>query len=281
MEAARKAIDDARKTGVPNARFIVLDPNGEYAKAFADQGDKLRLFRVPPVSADEKPLDVPAWLWNGHEWTAVAHAQPGARRTLLMQGLRELKSGQMEGVSQKAMIRRYLVSYSTRVSAMLNTGTKPFAGSPRPRFECEAASGNNCLGLHAILGDVEEPTSTQLGTIASATSAIVDSRRSGQYFNDFAVADLESVRTSLDELAGTLPDMGDAAPISEDAPLFFDVNMLAEHLDRVATDQGGNLAGFISTLGLRIRGMLADRRLGAVPERSTNVLRCLVEGLCW
>jgi hypothetical protein len=61
--------------------------------------------------------------------------------------------------------------------------------------------------------------------------------------------------------------MGNAAPISEDAPLFFNVNMLAEHLERVATEQGGNLAGFISTLGLRIRGMLADKHLSAVIAR--------------
>ncbi len=122
--------------GVPNARFIVLDPNGEYAKAFADQGNRLRLFRVPPVVAGERALDVPAWLWSGHEWTAVAQAQPGAQRPLLMQGLRELKSGHIEGVPREAKIRRYLGSYSTRLSALLNSGTQAFSGAPRQRFEC-------------------------------------------------------------------------------------------------------------------------------------------------
>jgi len=58
------------------------------------------------------------------------------------------------------------------------------------------------------------------------------------------------------------------APISEDAPLHFDVTLLADHLERIATEQGGALAGFISTLGLRIRGMLADQRLGAVIGRN-------------
>lgn len=267
MEAADKAIQGAGKSGAPNARFIVLDPNGEYAKAFADQGDKLRLFRVPPVAAGERPLDVPAWLWSGHEWTAVAHAQPGAQRPLLMQGIRELKSGQMEGVPREAIIRRYLVSYSTRVSAMLNTGTQAFAGGARQRFECARLLETIASDCAQFAGEVEEPTSTELATIATTTTGIVNSRRSGNYFNDFAVADLESVRDPLDALAQTLPDMGNAAPISEDAPLFFNVNMLAEHLERVATEQGGNLAGFISTLGLRIRGMLADQRLGAVIGR--------------
>ena len=267
MEAAGKSIQGAGKNGVPNARFIVLDPNGEYAKAFADQGDKLRLFRVPPVAAGERPLDVPAWLWSGHEWTAVAHAQPGAQRPLLMQGLRELKSGRMEGVPREAMIRRYLVSYSTRISAMLNTGTQTFAGAPRQRFECARMLETIASDCTQFSGEVQEPTSANLAGIAATTTTVVNSRRSGQYFNDFAVTDLESVRAALDALVATLPDIGNAAPISEDAPLFFDVNMLAGHLERVATEQGGNLAGFISTLGLRIRGMLADQRLGAVIGR--------------
>lgn len=267
LEAADKAIQGAGKTGEPNARFIVLDPNGEYARAFADQGNKLRLFRVPPIAEDERPLDVPAWLWSGHEWTAVAHAQPGAQRPLLMQGLRELKSGQMEGVSREAMIRRYLASYSTRLSALLNTGTQAFAGSARPRFECARLLETIASDCRQFSGEVEASTSTTLAMIATKTLGVVDSRRSGNFFNDFAVTDLESVRDDLNALAETLPDMGNAAPISEDAPLFFNVNMLAEHLERVATEQGGNLAGFISTLGLRIRGMLADQRLGAVIGR--------------
>jgi hypothetical protein len=99
----------------------------------------------------------------------------------------------------------------------------------------------------------------------------VDSRRSGNFFNDFSVADLESVRDGLAELSEALPAVGSAVPINEDAPLYFDVNMLAEHLERTATEQGGALAGFISTLGLRIRGMLADQRLGAVIGREPPV----------
>lgn len=267
MEAAAKAIQDAGKAGVPNARFIVLDPNGEYAKAFADQGDKLRLFRVPPVVTGERPLYVPAWLWSGHEWTAVAHAQPGAQRPLLMQGLRELKSGQLESVPREAILRRYLISYSTRISAMLNAGTHAFAGGPRPRFECARLLETIASDCVQFAGEVEEPAHTGLAAIATTTTTVVNSRRSGQYFNDFSVADLESIRAAVDRLAQTFPDMGNAAPVSEDAPLFFNVNMLAEHLERVATEQGGNLAGFISTLGLRIRGMLADPRLGAVIGR--------------
>lgn len=267
LAAAEAAIKRAGKDAPPNARFIILDPNGEYARAFADRTDKLRLFRVPPVGQGERPLDVPAWLWSGHEWTAVAHAQPGAQRPLLMQGLRELKAGQLEGVPREAMIRRYLGSYSTRISAMLNTGTQAFAGAHKAKFDCARLLQAVATDCAQFAGEVEEPASSALNGITTTTNQVVESRRSGNYFNDFAVADLEAVRGAVDAVVQTLPDAGPATPISEDSPKFFDVTNLAEHLERAATEQGGNLAGFISTLGLRIRGMLADQRLGAVIGR--------------
>lgn len=136
LTAAQKTINTTGKSGPPNARFIVLDPNGEYAKAFSDQGDKLRIFRVPPVPDSERALDVPAWMWNGHEWTAVARAQPGVQQPLLLQGLRELKGGQVHGIPLEGQLRRYLTSYLHRIRAFLNAGTISFAGAPKQRFDC-------------------------------------------------------------------------------------------------------------------------------------------------
>ncbi len=87
------------------------------------------------------------------------------------------------------------------------------------------------------------------------------------YVSGFSVADLETLNGKLAEACELLPVIDNDINVSEDSPKYFDVNMLAEHLQQVATEQGGNLAGFISTLGLRIRGMLADQRLGAVIGR--------------
>jgi hypothetical protein len=267
LAASQEVIDRHDPQKGPNARFIILDPNGEYAKAFEDQKASVRLFRVPPVGTGERELDVPAWLWNGHEWTAVAHAQPGAQRPLLMQGIRELKTGQVQGVPREAILRRYLGSYSVRVSALLNAGTQAFSGSTRPRMECGRLLEVITSDCMVFADEVQEPLRSALSSVGSITGAIVANRRSGQYFNDFAIADLEAVRSALDAITLTLPDIGQVGPTSEDAPLFFDVNLLAEHLERIATEQGGNIAAFISTLGMRIRGMLADQRLGAVISR--------------
>ena len=64
MDEARKARDGAD----PNARFIVLDPNGEYANTFRDMS-KVRVFAVEPSEGVEQ-LQIPLWFWNSAEWGA-------------------------------------------------------------------------------------------------------------------------------------------------------------------------------------------------------------------
>ncbi len=264
LDASAKARADAGLEGPPNARFIVLDPNGEYAKAFADRGDELRLFRVPPVETGEKELDVPAWLWSGHEWTAVAHAQPGAQRPLLLRGIRELKSDQTEEVPREVQVRRYVQSYLIQVRDLLGRGIVAFTGNKK--YECRDLLQNISSDCETFQQTVDEPWRGLLGAIVQQAADLIAARRSGpqlQYVTDFSIADIETIRDRLTALIDSVDDDAVATSISEDAPLPFDVNLLADHLDRIAAGQG-NLAGFISTLGLRIRSMLADQRLGSV-----------------
>ena len=268
MDAARKRIEEIGKSAKPNARFIVLDPNGEYATAFRDQQENVRLFKVPPIVGEERALEVPAWMWCGHEWTAIANAQPGVQRPLLMQGLRDLKSGFATAGGPTAFLRNYVLSYSVRVSEMLGRGTSAFAGTPKARFECARfilSIAEECQTWSETLED-----DAQVSMIAVATTAneIEQSRKSGQYYNDFLVSDLESIRAALNGCAELLPKVAHSGGISEDAPSYFAVDMLADHLERIAVEQGAGVAGFVATLGLRIRAMLADQHLGSVVNTS-------------
>ena len=54
-----------QSTVPPNARFIVLDPNGEYSRAFGDDQSvvKARIFKVDSVDGDSS-LKVPLWFWR-------------------------------------------------------------------------------------------------------------------------------------------------------------------------------------------------------------------------
>jgi hypothetical protein len=148
---------------------------------------------------------------------------------------------------------------------MLNLGSTAFAGAVGARFDCARLLLSVQEDAARFAASVDNPSSALLNTLSTEIAAIVDPRRSGQYFNDFLVSDLETARESIAKVTDAFPEiMGVAAGISEDAPVPFDVNLLAEHLDHIAAEQGGNFAAFISTLGLRIRSMLADQRLGSV-----------------
>lgn len=264
MEAAQQALENGAQT--PNARFIILDPNGEYARAFADQAAHVRLFRVPPVDIqkNEKPLRLPAWLWNGHEWSAVSFARPGAQRPLLLQALRELKNGQIEGTPRATIVRRYVYSYRVMIDAMLAEGAAAYAGSASNRRRCGELLDNIAADCNGFAEGVQGDRAEMLQAIAETVGGVANSRRSGEWFNAFAVQDIESVRDALQLFLDAVEDSFAAAQITEDAPLPFAVHMLPEHLERIAATEGAALAGFVSTLGMRIRGMMADPRLGPV-----------------
>jgi hypothetical protein len=51
-------------TNKPNARFIILDPNGEYVRALGPTTKfKGRIFKVV-AGENEHQLQVPSWFWN-------------------------------------------------------------------------------------------------------------------------------------------------------------------------------------------------------------------------
>lgn len=78
----------------PNARFIILDPNGEYSKCFQDLGAGCRVFQVPPLTnTDAAEFTLPAWMWNSSEWAAVAQAAPKVQKPILQTAIRDLRAG--------------------------------------------------------------------------------------------------------------------------------------------------------------------------------------------
>jgi Predicted ATPase len=266
LEAAAKAkAENPDNKGGPNARFIVLDPNGEYSKAFDGVGGGARVFRVPPVKQGEKQLRVPAWMWNGHEWGAVANAQPGAQRPLLLQGIRELKSGEASELPEGVKVARYVTAYHVRLRSLLAQGPVAFSGANPVKFSCAALLKNINEDFTAFAGKVEEDNAQEALRDAADVATQIEQRRLNRgYYGDFSVDELTTLADGIKAALAQLPEAPPLPPIGEDAPTWFDVHLLADHLDRIAQDQGGNVAGFISTLGLRIRAMVADARLGSV-----------------
>ena len=80
----------------PNARFIVLDPNGEYTRALGPATKfKGRVFKVE-AGQGENQLQVPSWFWNSAEWASFTQASPKAQLPLLKRSLRAMRNEEFE-----------------------------------------------------------------------------------------------------------------------------------------------------------------------------------------
>ena len=280
LDAAREArvLSTKPRSRTPNARFIVLDPNGEYARAFQDLD--VRLFRVDPRDEDGMPLHVPAWLWNGAEWSAFTDAAPGVQRPLLLEALRRLRSGlgppeQFE-TDAKARIKRY----QTRLRMLIQGGDHQ---TPGRREGC----ADVLLNIHTDFTDLArspdctDPNLQQaLDTVTSRAMEVEEGARGnlrpegGHWHNDFSEVDLATITTALKRAAEAvgLGDEGTSAT-DESTPLPFPAGELPEYVDALAAGQSGrDVAQFVDTLTLRIRSFLAGGRLASIiqSEDSTS-----------
>ncbi|MFC1543654.1 ATP-binding protein [Gemmatimonadota bacterium] len=269
LEAARLTREGRTR---PNARFIILDPNGEYAQAFNDF-EPVRRFRASPeLRAGVDPLLVPAWMWNSQEWTAFANAAPGVQRPLLLQALRDMRSGARLTEPATRQLARMLRSYRTQLQFRLSQGVSGYQGFPQNK-NCGTQIANLATDAdtHAemLVGDVSESVSN-LAQLARTTA---DRRHwrsqdgTSDGYNDFSETELRSLIDNLGEILEAIPDQVGQEPVSEDAPVEFPVSTLPDHLEFIATEApGGQAAQFLATLTMRIRMMLADQRLGPVVE---------------
>ena len=276
LDAAKDArIQAELAERVPNARFIVLDPNGEYARAFEDLG--VRLFRVES-KGEGKPLKVPAWLWNGEEWAAFTGAAPGVQRPVLFEALRRLRSRLGPPEKFETKVKGRIKRYQTRMKVLIQSGDHQ---QPGKREGVAQVLLNVHKDFEEFVNDsdcTDDSLKGVLREIANSAQEVEKSARSnpkndGYWHNDFAEADLGRVTTKLQEVA-TILGLGDDAPLDEDTPRPFPLEELPGYVDALAADQSGrDIAQFVDTLNLRIRGLLAQGRLASVlqPEDSASI----------
>lgn len=269
LDAAREAGSGAGRTGDPNARFIVLDPNGEYARAF--EGLNARLFQVAPQGG-AAALKVPAWLWNGEEWAAFTGAAPGVQRPILFDAIRRLRSGAGTPDVFQTKIRRRVKNYRNRLRLILQTAGH--MGFPK-REDCASAL-INARDVFKELTDAPECSDATLktklqdvtdaaGQAEQSARSYVDRRDGSQKHNDIVDTALDRVMTALDAVAQAVGLRDDEVPIGEDVPRHFFVAELPDLVDALATDiTGRDLAQFVDSLNLRIHGLFAGGPLASV-----------------
>ncbi|MEO8379953.1 MAG: DUF87 domain-containing protein [Acidobacteriota bacterium] len=281
IDAARDERKKAGRGSQVNARFIVLDPNGEYLKTFDDLPNKPRVFQVPPAGDGTSPLGVPAWMWNSSEWAAFAQAAPGVQRPLLLEALRAMRGGTEAVPTPERQIGTVVRGRLVQFRALIARGAPGYTG-----FRGGREAGEN---IQQSASDLEQFAGTATEHVDVALRLTVDGLRTvaaqRQYttaagrtgFNDFGETHLRTVEQLLKDVEETLPQEAFASAFSEDAPIKFDVAALPDLLDTIARREGGGQAQFVANLTMRIRMLLADRRLRAIviPDEELTVVEWL------
>lgn len=266
---AQAQAKEGEQAAPANARFIILDPNGEYSQAFNDGTLAVRRFAVGGKDG-AKPLTVPGWLWNGQEWAAFTDAKPGAQRPTLLGALRQLRNAGSSAVTAKAQAIRRYSGYVRQVEQLYADLPQSVAGFPRNRDFGSLLEG--LLGLtesdEAALepfGNDATDLSAAIVAIRPAIQQVHDDRhyvwQGASRYNDFQPGDLQKVLTSLRTITDAFSISATHGEISEDAPVRFNVGELPDRIHDVAMATGGQAVTNVEPLINRIQVMLGDAGL--------------------
>lgn len=267
LEAAQAERQDHSNA---NARFIVLDPNGEYSRAFGcdDSALKARIFKVSP-EAGELALKVPLWFWNSAEWTSFTQASSKTQRPTLIQALRTVRDGQTEAAESVAHeLRRFLRTIVTTIRIEKNTGT-PWGVYPKPKaFFEKLEKWRKSLEpeLTTLQGDEYEQLNFFIQQLQSCSNA-----RSGNYPHyDFSREEISILLVAASKAHAAFGgSASDVEPMDVDAPLPFTGDAFLRSVE--ATAEMLNVSDHTETLLIRIRSLLKDSRIKQVIGDSSDV----------
>jgi hypothetical protein len=249
----------AREQGRPNARFIVLDPNGEYSRAFGDNDEvKARIFKMNP-SEGETALKVPLWFWNSTEWCAFTQASAKTQRPTLMHALRFVRDGQTEPTADASHdMRRFLRTLVTTIRIEQTSGA-PWGSFPKPRGFFEKLERWK-KGLEPDLGIFTGDQFTRLKALIDKIEALCAPRRV-QYANqDFTRPEVQELLKVTSEVHSAFGGTdADVIPADVDAPRPFEGASLLRGVE--AASEMLNVSEHIETLLVRIRALLMDSRM--------------------
>lgn len=264
MEAARQASAADRD---PNARFIILDPNGEYANTFRDM-DKVRVFAVDPgEDSDIRQLQVPLWFWNSAEWSAFTQASARAQRPTLIQALRSVRDGGGESPATPShAMRRYLRTLVGIIQIDRATGY-PWKGAGQAKGFLEKlqkwATG---LESDASFSTAEEAA---LVNLRDHFAALRDAHP-GQWPALFDKVEIDTLIQVVSESHAAFGGSDtDVLPIDADVPREFTGDQLLRSVE--ANAEQLNVSEYVETMLMRIRTILSDSRMKSVTSNTDGV----------
>ena len=243
----------------PNARFIVLDPNGEYSRAFKDDGTtNARIFKVNPVG-DELQLKVPLWFWNSEEWSTFAQASAKTQRPTLIHALGLARSHQIN--SESSLIRDTRRFIRTLITILVIAKDK---GDPWARYPKDK-------GFYEMLEKWKESLEENIELIDGDQKVILQNlidkientcqpRRAKHANRTFKLGEINELLRLMREAHAAFGGSDSDFNLADvDSPLPFESGSIVRALE--ASGEILGVSEHIETLLLRVKRLLADTRI--------------------
>jgi len=272
LEEAAKNMSSSQQIH-PNARYIILDPNGEYARAFHSEENTCNPFqpRIFRVGDENNPLQIPLWFWNSAEWCSFAQASAKTQRPALIQALRFAREGR-SCPTQPLIddVKCFLRTILTTLRLEKNSGS-PWGKFPSSKnFYEKIEKWKSSLVIECTK---LESNSSELKTLSDIIVYIetLATPRKQQYANyDFTK---DEVDTLIDKIMQAFLVFGgsrnDIVGIDVDAPIPFEGETFLHILE--ATSEMLGISNHAETLLMRIRGLLSDSRMKPIISDNGNL----------
>ncbi len=268
----RWSLEQARASSTvpPNARFIILDPNGEYSQAFgtSEFNMKARIFKVNPDDK-ELPLQVPIWFWNSAEWCSITQASAKTQKPALIQALQNVRNGENEpSVNLNSDLRRFLRTVLTTLHIEKNSGS-PWGSFPKPKSFFEKIEKWK-KGLEPDLDSLEGDELSALSDLVTTIEMLCIPRRKSYAHYDFTKIEIDNLIICASKAHSVFGGSDSDIQSSDvDAPRRFSGNSLLRSLE--ATAEMLNVSEYSETLLIRIRSILANTQMKAIIGESISL----------
>ncbi|MFC1502478.1 ATP-binding protein [bacterium] len=262
-----EAVQNKEKS--PNARFIVLDPNGEYTRAFSKDEDilKPRLFKVAPKDSEDR-LQVPIWFWNSAEWCSFIQASGKTQRPTLIHALRAVRDGHSEFLENASHdMRRFLRTIVSTLQAEKSTGS-PWGQFPKPKafFEKINKWKSGLETSHLFTEDEQ----TALKNLTDNIEMLVTARSIQYAHYDFTRQEIDDlIKISREAHRAFGGSDTELLPIDADIPRRFNGDSLLMSLE--ASAEMLNVSEYVETMLIRLRTMLGDTHMKSIISDDVSI----------
>lgn len=251
----------------PNARYIILDPNGEYGAAFNDLEVEVDRYSIKSIEGSNQ-LRVPAWMWTSSEWGSLLQASDKIQKPILREALRDLRTSNDlpgDGLNPTILVNRWVSALMSSLRTSLSL-QRYINKSERSNFGKELKEQVGSLKMISDRLDdqlLKNKISNFVNNAEIIRTKHYGNFKGNDFYNPFEAGELEDMISQLQNIKDSIEIEDELiTSISEDDPIEFDVKDLASYIDSIA--QNNSSSQYVDFMTVRIRSMLANAILSPV-----------------